>query len=182
MSYIRHLISAPQFCSFPVSDLIIKLAKKIGRVEEEEQNDDSKVLLDERMLETPGLALQTTLSEVSRMGHIVEDTLEKSRNVMFTKDFQDIMEIKEMEEKVDRLCGGITEYVIKISTLSISEKEHRRSSRTAYRYLSDMERISDYCENVSEFAETLYERKAEFSEIGKAQMKEMIDVCIEELS
>ncbi len=41
-----------------------------------------------------------------------------------------------------------------------------------------MERISDYCENVSEFAETLYERKAEFSEIGKAQMKEMIDVCI----
>ena len=162
---------------FPVSDLIIKLAKKIGRVEEEEQNDDSKVLLDERMLETPGLALQTTLSEVSRMGHIVEDTLEKSRNVMFTKDFQDIMEIKEMEEKVDRLCGGITEYVIKISTLSISEKEHEEVAGLL-QILSDMERISDYCENVSEFAETLYERKAEFSEIGKAQMKEMIDVCI----
>ena len=161
---------------FPVSDLIIKLAKKIGRVEEE-QNDDSKVLLDERMLETPGLALQTTLSEVSRMGHIVEDTLEKSRNVMFTKDFQDIMEIKEMEEKVDRLCGGITEYVIKISTLSISEKEHEEVAGLL-QILSDMERISDYCENVSEFAETLYERKAEFSEIGKAQMKEMIDVCI----
>nr|WP_288556625.1 Na/Pi cotransporter family protein [uncultured Mediterraneibacter sp.] len=162
---------------FPVSDLIIKLAKKIGRVEEEEQNDDSKVLLDERMLETPGLALQTTLSEISRMGHIVEDTLEKSRNVMFTKDFQDIMEIKEMEEKVDRLCGGITEYVIKISTLSISEKEHEEVAGLL-QILSDMERISDYCENVSEFAETLYERKAEFSEIGKAQMKEMIDVCI----
>ena len=161
---------------FPVSDLIIKLAKKIGRVEEE-QNDDSKVLLDERMLETPGLALQTTLSEISRMGHIVEDTLEKSRNVMFTKDFQDIMEIKEMEEKVDRLCGGITEYVIKISTLSISEKEHEEVAGLL-QILSDMERISDYCENVSEFAETLYERKAEFSEIGKAQMKEMIDVCI----
>ena len=91
---------------FPVSDLIIKLAKKIGRVEEEEQNDDSKVLLDERMLETPGLALQTTLSEISRMGHIVEDTLEKSRNVMFTKDFQDIMEIKEMEEKVEPALWG----------------------------------------------------------------------------
>ena len=162
---------------FPVSDLIIKLAKKIGRVEEEEQNDDSKVLLDERMLETPGLALQTTLSEISRMGHIVEDTLEKSRNVMFTKDFQDIMEIKEMEDKVDRLCGGITEYVIKISTLSISEKEHEEVAGL-FQILSDMERISDYCENVSEFAETLYERKAEFSEIGKAQMKEMIDVCI----
>ena len=162
---------------FPVSDLIIKLAKKIGRVEEEEQNDDSKVLLDERMLQTPGLALQTTVSEIIRMGHIVEDTLEKSRNVMFTKDFQDIMEIKELEDKVDRLCGGITEYIIKLSTLTISEKEHEEVAGLL-QIISDMERISDYCENVSEFAETLYERKAEFSEIGKAQMKEMIDVCI----
>ena len=39
---------------FPVSDWIIKLAKKIGHVEEEVQ-DESVVLLDDRMLETPPL-------------------------------------------------------------------------------------------------------------------------------
>ena len=45
--------------------------------------------------------------------------------------------------------------------------------------LSDIERISDYCENISEFAETLQERKAEFSEIGTAELREMINVCID---
>ena len=40
-----------------------------------------------------------------------------------------------------------------------------------------MERISDYCENISEFAETLYEKKASFSEIGEEQLKEMMEVC-----
>ena len=45
--------------------------------------------------------------------------------------------------------------------------------------LSDIERISDYCENISEFAETLQSRKAEFTEIGTAELKEMMDVCID---
>lgn len=160
---------------FPVSDYIIKLAKKMGRAEENVQ-DDSKILLDDRMLETPGIALQTTISEVIRMGRIVEGTLEKTKSVMFTRDFQDILDIKEEESKVDRLCGGITEYAIKISTLSIAEKEHQDVAHIL-QVLSDMERISDYCENISEFAESLQERKAQFTETGAAEMREMIEIC-----
>ena len=42
-----------------------------------------------------------------------------------------------------------------------------------------MERISDYCENISEFAETLSDRKAEFSEKGTAELREMTRVCLD---
>ena len=42
-----------------------------------------------------------------------------------------------------------------------------------------MERISDYCENISEFAETLTEQKADFTETGATEMKEMIEVCFD---
>ncbi len=42
-----------------------------------------------------------------------------------------------------------------------------------------MERISDYCENISEFAEALTERKASFTETGTVEMKEMIGVCFD---
>ena len=45
--------------------------------------------------------------------------------------------------------------------------------------VSDIERISDYCENISEFAENLYQKKVQFSEIGTAQLREMMDVCID---
>ena len=65
---------------FPVSDWIIKLAKKIGHVEEEVQ-DESVVLLDDRMLETPGIAIQSTVSELVRMGHVVADSLEVARSL-----------------------------------------------------------------------------------------------------
>ena len=160
---------------FPASELIIKLAKKLEK-EENEKEDEGKVHLDERMLETPGIAVQTTVSEIVRMGEIVKRTVNRARKVMFTLDYQEIMDIKEEEDVVDRLCGGINEYVVKISALALNEKEHQHIA-SLLQILSDVERISDYCENVSEFAETLKEKKAHFTELGEQELKEMVDVC-----
>ena len=160
---------------FPVSDLIIKLAKKIGRVDESEQ-EDSAVLLDDRMLETPSIALQSTITEIARMGHIVMDSLEKAKTVLFTLSSDDIKALKEEESVVDKLSAGITTYAIKISSLQVSEREHQEVAHLL-QIVSDMERISDYCENISEFAETLREKKLKFSDMGTDGIKEMLDVC-----
>jgi len=162
---------------FPMSNWIIRLAKKIGRVEEAEQ-DKSKVLLDDRILETPVMALQSTVKEVARMGQIVEDSLEVARNVLFTKSHDDIQFLRDEESTVDRLSAGITAYSIKLSSLQISEREHQDVAHLL-QMVSDIERISDYCENISEFAETLYEKKVTFSDVGKEQLEEMLDVCID---
>lgn len=157
---------------FPASNLIIKLAKKIGHVKENGQ-DPSKVLLDERMLETPVIALQSTINETLRMGDIVKRSLEKIGQVLDMKRPEDIAQLKEDEQTVDKLCAGITEYTIKLGTLQIGEKEHQTVARLL-QVLSDIERVSDYCENISEFAETLIERKASFSDVAKKQLDEMI--------
>ena len=162
---------------FPVSGWIIKLAKKIGRLEEDTR-DKSKVLLDDRILETPSIALQSTVREVARMGEIVKDSLDVAKTVLFTLKDEDIQFLKEEETTVDKLSAGITDYAIKLSALQISEKEHQDVAHLL-QLVSDIERISDYCENISEFAETLYEKKVAFSEIGSSQLKEMLDVCID---
>lgn len=162
---------------FPVSGWIIKLAKKIGRVEEDTR-DKSKVLLDDRILETPSIALQSTVREVARMGEIVKDSLDVAKTVLFTLKDEDIQFLKEEETTVDKLSAGITNYAIKLSALQISEKEHQDVAHLL-QLVSDIERISDYCENISEFAEALYEKKVAFSEIGGSQLKEMLDVCID---
>ncbi len=160
---------------FPFSNLIIKLAEKLQKGEETE-NEESKVLLDERMLETPGIALESVVSEISRMGRVVERSIEKARTVLFTRDERLIADIRDEEETVDHLCSGITEYLVKLSALALNEREHKHVA-SLLQTLSDMERISDYCENISEYAQTMSERGAEFSEVGKKQLEEMISVC-----
>ena len=160
---------------FPVSNLIIKLAKKIGRVEEDEF-DEGKVQLDERIMDTPVIAIQSVVNEVARMGDIVARSLEVAKKVLFVESYEDVVFLKEEESKVDRLSAGITEYAIKLSSLQISEKEHQDVAHLL-QTVSDIERISDYCENISEFAENLYQKKLRFSKVGTEQLKEMLDVC-----
>ena len=82
------------------------MAKKLGRVEECTQEDDV-VLLDDRMLQTPGIALQSTVTEIVRMGNIVAETLKESKEVLFTKSEETIKSIKEKESVVDKLSAGI---------------------------------------------------------------------------
>ena len=161
---------------FPVSGGIVRLAKKIGRVKEDEQ-DESKVLLDDRMLETPGLALQTTISEVVRMGQVVTEALDVTEDALFKRNREDIVFLKEAETKVDRLSAGITEYAIKLSALQISEREHQQVSRLL-QVVSDIERVGDYCENIAECSETLHEQKLSFSDKAALQIKEMLDICV----
>lgn len=160
---------------FPVSDWIIRLAKKLQR-EDEEKVDESSVLLDERVLETPAIALQSAFSEVCRMGDVVKETMKKAEQVLFTLDSETIRGIREEENTADRLCRGITEYLIRISSLSINEKEHQRVA-SLLQIVSDMERVSDYCENISEYAEELKAQNVSFSGEGAAELKEMLRVC-----
>ena len=162
---------------FPVSDWIIRLAKKLQK-EDEPAADESRVLLDERMLETPAIALQTVRREVCRMGKIVNGTMEKAEEVLFTQDQETIAGIREEESVADRLCKGITDYLLRISSLSINEKEHQHVA-SLLQIVTDMERVSDYCENISEYAESLKEQKTSLSETGAAEMKEMLRVCSE---
>lgn len=160
---------------FPVSDWIIKLARKLQK-EEDGVVDESRVLLDERMLETPSIAIQSVVSEVCRMGYIVKGTMDKTRRVLFTQDEETMNEIREEESIADRLCKGITDYLIRISSLAINEKEHQHVA-SLLQIVSDIERISDYCENISEYAENLANQKKKFSGVGAAEMKEMLEVC-----
>ena len=60
--------------------------------------------------------------------------------------------------------------------MQISEKEHEYIARLL-QVVSDIERISDYCENIAEAAGILEENKLEFSEIGATELKQMIDIC-----
>lgn len=162
---------------FPASGLIIRLAKLIGGVGKAEEQD-TVVSLDDRMLETPSIALQAAVAEVGRMGDVVKGTLEIAKRVLFTKSKDDIEQLRKDEEIADEYCSGITEYAIKITGLEISEKEHQQVTRLV-QVLSDMERVSDYCENISEFAETMADKKLDFSEVGAEGLRQMFDVCVD---
>jgi phosphate:Na+ symporter len=160
---------------YPFSELLVKLAKKISKVEEVELAEN-KLHLDDRVLETPAIALQASIDEVGRMGTIVQGTVDKVKTVLFNNNSSDIKKIFEEEKEIDRLCKEAAEYLIKVSSKSNNENDIRQVA-DLLSVLSDIERISDYCENVAESAKHLSQLKSTFSEVAKKELEKMIEVC-----
>ena len=161
---------------FPVSDYIIKLAMKIGRAEKEEE-DEGKLLLDQRVLGTPGIALETLWLETLRMGGIVQEGLNLAEKVLLEPNPQDIQTIREKETAVDKLTGAISDYAIRLSTMEISLREHQKVDQIL-QLVADMERISDHSENLAEQAEIIYNSKNRFSHEAKEDLRQLADVCV----
>lgn len=161
----------------PVSGQIIRVARSMSG----QGNDNERatvVSLDNRMLETPPLALQATIAEVGHMGILVKETLEVAAHILLEPNRTDIKKVQENEEVVDQYCHGITEYALQITGLQVSDREHQHVARLV-QVVSDLERVGDYCENLSEFAEVILEQKVTFSEQGAGGLKAMLDVCKE---
>lgn len=162
---------------FPVSGWIITLAKKLGKAEEGSP-DESEILLDERMLSTPAIALEAVHSEIARMGRITEESLRLACGILTAPDHEKINLIHEKEEHLDRLAEGLSSYTVKLSACSITEQEREEAAR-ALQIVSDLERIGDHCQNLSEAADQMLEKRVAFSEVARNQLNELSDVCLE---
>jgi len=160
---------------FPFAEKIVKLAKKIFKIEEVEIEDD-KVHLDDRVLETPGIALQASVFEISRMGKLVTAIMDKARDVVFSENKECIKEIRSEEQVIDELCDDISNYLIKISSKTTSEEDNKQVA-DLLSVVSDIERISDCCENISESITHLSQIKDGFSDVAIEELKEMAAVC-----
>ncbi len=161
---------------FPASGLIVKLAMKLGKADEMEEEESHVAHLDERMLQTPSIALQTTVKEIVRMGSIVADTTDMTKEVLFTRNQGYISRIKDNNKIVRKLGEQITEYTIKLGTLNITEKEHDDVARFLS-VVTDIKRVSAYCENIAEYAQNMKDAKVAFTDTGSDELREMLDVC-----
>ncbi len=164
---------------YPASGLIIKLARKMSGLKEEEEFkkiSSSHAQLDDRMLRTPSLALKSALTETQRLGELVMDTMAETEKVLFDANEDTINMIRKKESTIDKLTTEITEYTVKLTGLSITDVE-REHAVHLLSVVSHLERISDYCENISEFAETLKEKNIEFSKTASDELRNMIEIC-----
>ena len=155
----------------PLSNIIIKIAKKINHVQEIERKDESQLVhLDKRILE--GAKLETL-----RLGCIALENLQNSFDALIKKDHDKIEEVKQRENVVDKVCDSISEYLIKLCTLQISEKDNQTVT-SLLNTISDMERVGDHAENIAELAEEMEREDITFSNMALEELSEMTKVTL----
>lgn len=165
---------------FPFANGLVKLSgvfinDQVENVEEAEQQDPSKdflIHLDDRMLETPSFAINAAIQEVVHMGTIALDNYDLGIKAMMHNDLAAAEMVFTNEKQIDRFEEVLTEYLVKINDLPLSENQYILVKNLLYT-ISDLERIGDHCENLAEIAQDKKEKNISFSGEAAKDIEEM---------
>lgn len=150
----------------PMSGILEKVA---DRVVPDDKKKDEEVELDERLLATPPLALESCHIVASEMAEISVSAIKDSMKglVEYSNDLNE--QVKEKEDKSDHYEDILGTYLVKLSSSQVSEADSAEAAKLL-KMIGDFERISDHAVNVMESAEELHSKELEFTE---SAMKEL---------
>lgn len=166
---------------FPFGNFLVKASGAIIKGEEKTDEGETAVALrhlDDRILETPSFAVQNTLLEVVHMGELAVLHLETVKQAIFECDVNKVKEAYQIETKMDEYEKLLTEYLVKVSNLSLTEEQNLIVNDLFYT-VSDLERIGDHCDNIAELAEDLLKNGIRFSEKAEKGLKKMFKKSLE---
>lgn len=166
---------------FPFAKQLVKLSGLF--IKEDEVTviaDDAEVTLkhlDNRILETPSFAVEAAVKEVIHMGYTTLENARASIEALLHGDSQKVAVVLETENTIDRQSKLITEYLIKISNLSLTESQHFIVNNL-FNTVSNIERVGDHAENLAELAQARMEGEIPFSKEAMEELKEMGDTAL----
>lgn len=158
---------------FPFAGLLVKAAEFLCRSTKTTVDEGSLIHLDDRILGTPSIAMESCVKEIVRLGNTALKNLELSCDVILRKGSkEDIEKILSREKKIDELTKGITQFMVKLTNSDITTKENTYIT-SLFHAVHDLERIGDHCENMAEFTQSMIEDDLEFSASAKAELENM---------
>lgn len=165
---------------FPFANALVKLSGLIIHEDpvedEEEEEPEEKALrhLDPRILETPAFAVENAVKEVVRMGEIVLKNLNRvTKEAMRGEPRQSkIDKVHNDEQVINHLEPMITEYLVKISHLAITERE-MKVVNNLFDSITDIERSGDHVEHIAGYLQHIKDMEENISEVAADELKNM---------
>lgn len=151
---------------------IVMLSEKIITDKQGIVGEDRLYYLDDRILQSPPIAVAQTVKEVINMTDIVETNFIKSMENVLNGNTENSAEIAKRERQINYLNKATTNYLVKISSLNLSESNEKIIG-SLHHVISDLERIGDHAENFDEIAREMADNDLKFSEDAVAELTEM---------
>ncbi len=167
-----------------------KQLEKLARltIRDKKDEEESYNLLDERLLETPTVAVGRATDVTLSMAEVSCEAFKKSL-LLFGDTYNAKLgdEIRDLEDKADKFEDSIGSYLVKIAECNVDEGDSRQITKLLH-MIGDLERISDHAVNVLESREEMHEKKIEFSKearrelaVMSAAVTEILDITLDAL-
>lgn len=174
------------FCTIvllPLKGVLIKLV--MATVRDKEGEIQKTVFLDERLLNTPQMAIEECRQLGADMAKFTKEAVYKSISLLDKFDETVITEVEELESMTDRYEDKLGTFLVRLSGRDLSEKDSKIVGRLLHT-IGDFERIGDHCSNIAEVAREIHEREIKFSSYAQDEIKvitsavkEIVDIAVD---
>lgn len=158
----------------PLIGLLAKLSTLAIRGREGDVQFHLKYL-DNRVLNTPPIALAQARSETRRMALVAQEMLGETLHFLQDNNLKRVPDLEKQEALTDVLQKEITDFLVSLSQKSITE-EASREVASMMNMVNDLERVADHCENLWTLNQRKLEQKISFSEIALFEISEISEL------
>lgn len=162
---------------YPFSGFLVKSAVKLSNLTPTAKDETELIHLDDRVLSTPGIAIENCVKEIVRLGTMSRDNLELAIKAAKTQDNAIMNKVLEKEEAIDTISKSITSYMVKLCNSDLNEQQNKQIT-SLFHTVIDMERISDHCENIIESAQYMHEDDIRFSDYAQEELDRVCNETI----
>ncbi len=163
---------------FPLCGVVAKVVEKLRHSDPPSKIDQELAALDDRLLNTPAVALEQARKVINSMGSAVVENLGLAIRLHEEPDFEPPAILEENELFLDKSETYLSDYMVKITACRLREDEQKLASEIMHSIM-DFERIGDHCIKVSEVATYNRNEKIEFSQSAKSELKIIFDAVSE---
>ena len=157
----------------PFTNIMVNMAKKI--IPERDENADffKFAYIDNRLLETPAIATDSTKKELVRMSVLAKENVNLAMEMLLDVEKDNGEKILANEEAINHLNKSITSYLTKLVSKDLSNEDDKKVG-SYFHVVSDIERIGDYAENIMEYSQRLRREETTFSSGAKKELVEIL--------
>ena len=173
---------------YPMANELVKLSGMMRRDTETREQDvknyqgDAKEMqkrLDLRILgSTPAIAIQSADDELIVMGEKAESQVRLAIEAILEGNKEKAAKVEYEEETVDQMASILTDFLIQVNGLQLSEKQKLHVNNMFYT-ISDFERVGDHADNLAGFADYVVNNGIVFSETGVRDIKRAAETAID---
>ncbi|MDY3224650.1 MAG: Na/Pi cotransporter family protein [Candidatus Faecousia sp.] len=169
----------------PFADWMVKLSLKIVKDDKPEEDRHPELhTLDEKLYNSPAMALAVTMKAVADVGRLAKLNFERGCKVLSKYDPVLVSEIDKDEDCIDQFTDNTDRFLIGLSKTVETEIDDRQLDMLM-QTVPNFERIGDYATNMVELAERLQGESTSFSETAKKELvlitsavSEILDITV----
>ena len=164
----------------PFHKLLEKLALITIRSKEDEDDvsEDAAVMLDNRFLKSPSLAIQYANNAAAYMGKLACKNFQMSCSLHREYDEKTAEKVMEYEDVIDHTEDRLNSYLVSITDCELSAMESK-SVTSLLHIITDFERIGDYSVNIMQSAQRMHENDKKMSDNALIELKVIHDAIVE---